>query len=356
MPPACVRSRWARPGQTGEDAHPAISAVDEAAGRPQSAGPSAGREPDPANPRRGLASTPAGIPAFSRLPRGVAGRCAACHPVPMLAVSNPGQVRRILARLRRQTASGDYNAMGELGTWLMDTERDRRGRIIVARSPLRAFRLISRAVVEGGWEGGFNNLGYMYDVGLGTVRNRRQALYWYRRALRAGDSGAAANIATIYRDERKFRLMLKWWLRAAKGGDGDAAGDAAYCYQYGIGARRDPRRARRLYEQATRSKSISEIGRKEALYGLALMELDAGRRRRAAALLRAADRDGDYPEAGAVLEQIRGSEAVVPCRCRRFVHKWLPGHTRCPLHRRPAGGRSQRRRKPRSKAVLSAPQ
>lgn len=273
----------------------------------------------------------------------------------MLTVSNPGQVRRVLTRLRRRAASGDLTAMGELGTWLMDTERDRRGRIIVARNPPRAFRLISRAVVEGGWEGGFNNLGYMYDVGLGTVCNRRRAVYWYRRALRAGDSGAAANIVTICRDQRKFRLMLKWWLRAAKGGDGDAAGDAAYCFQYGIGARRNPHRARRLYEQATRSKSVSEIGREEAFYGLALMELDAGQWRRAAVLLRRADRDGDYPEAGAVLQQIRGSEAVVPCRCRRFMHKWLPGHTRCPLHPRPPEGRLQRPRRPRPKAALSAP-
>ena len=85
------------------------------------------------------------------------------------------------------------------------------------------------------------SLGYAYDVGQGIRRDTTLALMWYRRAARLGNTTAATNIATVYRDQGKLRLAHRWLLLAAKMGDGDAAVTAGYSYLHGIGVRRDLR-------------------------------------------------------------------------------------------------------------------
>jgi TPR repeat protein len=121
-------------------------------------------------------------------------------------------------------------------------------------------------------------LGYAYDVGLGTKRDIGQALRWYRRAARNGQSTAASNIATIFRDAGKSRLAFRWWKRSSDLNDGDAAVDLGYCYQYGIGTRRNLRDAQRLFKKALKSANITEYGREEAMYQLALGLIDKERR------------------------------------------------------------------------------
>lgn len=222
--------------------------------------------------------------------------------------------------------------MEQLGVWYRDGERDRRGRVLIARDPKAAFRLISGAVSKSHGRIGAFSLAGLYDSGVGTKPNWKLALHWYRRALRDVPQAAAYNMATIYRDRRKFRVMLAWWLRAAKAGDGEAAADAGYCYQYGIGARKDNTLARRFYRRAITSRYICELGREAALYYLAVLEIDDGRIRRATPLLRRAAKDKDYPQAMLLLDQIEAKTKIVPCRCRRNIDKKLPGHARCSLH------------------------
>src|SRR3954447_7703479 len=84
-----------------------------------------------------------------------------------------------------------------------------------------AFRLLKLAVEKGDRSAQLN-LGYFYDLGIGVRRNRELALRWYTRAYRRGDSGAANNIGTIYRDEKHTAKALKWFDRAVKLGDDDA--------------------------------------------------------------------------------------------------------------------------------------
>ena len=57
----------------------------------------------------------------------------------------------------------------------------------------------------------FHMLGFMYDTGQGTRRNRKKALYWYLRAYRSGWAIAASNIATMYRDSLQPRLEFAWY-------------------------------------------------------------------------------------------------------------------------------------------------
>jgi tetratricopeptide (TPR) repeat protein len=240
---------------------------------------------------------------------------------------------KYISELRRRVTQGDVSAMCDLGMWLQEGFQDRKGRSVLRSDPAYSFRLLKTAA-EGGYKEAAASFGYAYDVGLGTRRSRRQAVRWYTVDYRNGRSGGAANLATVYRDLGDLRRAFGWWMRAAAMGDGDAMVDAGYCYQYGIGVRKNIAVARRLYRRAIPARDISMWGREEAFYHLAVSYLDADKPKLALPLLKRAAKDGDYPEAAAVLRQLDAKEAVEPCRCRRFIRKSLRGHAECAVHPR----------------------
>jgi TPR repeat protein len=225
--------------------------------------------------------------------------------------------------------------MTELAITINDGIRDANGRILVRRNAPYAFRLLRRAA-EGGDESAAGSLGHAYDVGQGTKRNVAQAIRWYRRAARSGDSAATSNLATVYRDAGRARLAFEWWKRAADMRNGDAAVDVGYCFQYGIGTRKNTANAKRLFRRAIASKDITQHGREAAMYHLALQFIDEGKPNLALPLLKRATADDDYSEAASVLNQLNTNSDFVPCRCRRSINKKLRGHTKCALHARPA--------------------
>ncbi|MCP4006082.1 MAG: sel1 repeat family protein [bacterium] len=161
---------------------------------------------------------------------------------------------------------------------------------------------------------------------------------WYRRSWRDGNCSAANNIATIYRDEKNRRLAFQWWTRAQSRGDGNAAVDVGYCYQYGIGTRRNRSLARRMFKHAISADYVSEWRREEAMYHLAVVYLDAGSASRATQLLARASADGDFTEATSLLAEIRSQSPLTTCRCRRGIDKGLPGHAFCLQHPRSIRG------------------
>jgi TPR repeat protein len=236
--------------------------------------------------------------------------------------------------LRRRVAAGDLQAHFELGLELRDGIQDIRGRTIVRRNAVYAVRLL-RAAAQGGISEAYDSLAYAYDVGLGVRANRAEAERWYRRAYRSGSSMCAGSLAIIYRDAGDLRSAFRWYRRAAALKDGDAMVDVAYCYQYGIGVRKNVLAAQRVYRSAMSSRDITAYGREEAMYGLAVSFVDTGQNARAVPLLKAASADGDYTEAEAVLEQIRGKKAADACRRWRFLRKNLLGHATCGVHKTP---------------------
>lgn len=252
-----------------------------------------------------------------------------------------GQWERRIALLRQRVAAGDVPAARDLALDLIDGVQDRQGHPLVRRNSRYAVRLLQHAAKNGDG-GAMAMLGHAYDVGSGTQRNVDLAIKWYRRAVKQGEAFAAANLATVYRDLGNFRLFHRWHVRAMKMGDGDAAVDSGYDYLYGIGAQKNLPAAKRMFRLAIRSNNISQAGREEALYHLAVAAVDNSGFRRAIPLLRQANRDDDYPEAARLLAQIRTKTDLTPCRCRRDLNKFLPGHARCPQHS--IGGHSNKSR------------
>ena len=62
---------------------------------------------------------------------------------------------------------------------LLDAGRDRQG-----------YRALLEAACMGHVEAQ-QGVGYLFDVGRGVRRSVKKALYWYRKAARAGDTAAA---------------------------------------------------------------------------------------------------------------------------------------------------------------------
>lgn len=241
--------------------------------------------------------------------------------------------RDYIASLRRQASAGKVSAMRELGLNLFEGIQDRKGRSLVRRNPRMAVAWFHEAASHGD-ANAMGSLAYAYDVGLGTQRDVDQAIRWYRRATDLGNAGAASNLATVYRDAGRARLAFQWWKRSEDMGDGNAAVDVGYCYQYGIGTKEDPASAKRMFKRAIASRNISQNGREEAMYHLAVQFIDEGQPGLALPLLKRACADDDFPEAKSLLKQIKTQTTCVPCRCKRHINKALRGHAMCGLHPR----------------------
>ncbi len=66
----------------------------------------------------------------------------------------------------------------------------------------------------------YNLLAVCYECGQGTAQDCRQAVYWYHRAIRAGDTSAVSNLADLLDKAGKARRAEYWYRRALdRGGD-----------------------------------------------------------------------------------------------------------------------------------------
>lgn len=117
---------------------------------------------------------------------------------------------------------------------------------------LRSALLLFLAAAKQGDSGAQVNLGYFYDVGIGTRPNRNAALLWYRRAYKAGERTAASNIGTIFRDQKKLNQAVRWFHRAVERGDGDANLELAKIYLHN---KRDIQKAIMYLRETCRAKA-----------------------------------------------------------------------------------------------------
>lgn len=103
----------------------------------------------------------------------------------------------------------------------MECDFNDASRLMDARKYRSAVPLFARAAKRGDPSSQLM-LGYCFYLGLGVPRSRDEALFWYRKAARAGDGAAASNIGIVFRDEGKKGLALRWFRRAVDLGLPDA--------------------------------------------------------------------------------------------------------------------------------------
>ncbi len=237
-----------------------------------------------------------------------------------------------LHSLELSAQAGDLDAQQQLGDILADGVRDASGRSLIRRNADRAERIL-RASAEAGHVASYLSLGALLSRRGDTAGARR----WIKQALddRALGGAAASNLATLALEARQYARALAWFDKAYASGDGDAAVDAAYMRYYRLGTRTRhvvAGLARRLKPSATTPFALEE-----AYYLEAVSVIDQGHllhRQAVDAMLARANRDGDYPEAGALLSELRAGVAPrIRCRCRRGRPRLWSTTTPCNLHR-----------------------
>jgi uncharacterized protein len=145
----------------------------------------------------------------------------------------------------------------------------------------------------------------------GAERDDAEALKWFKRALRQGETCAANNIACISRDRGDHRRALNWYKKAVGSGDADALVEDGIRYYTGQGVRRNPVYAVQCFRKSIRSKrqNISETGREKAMFRLGLAHCDGcGVKQsypKGLEWLSKANTDDDFPDARTAIEMIR---------------------------------------------------
>ena len=92
-----------------------------------------------------------------------------------------------------------------------------------------------------------NNMGYLYDNGMGVPELEGEAIGWYSKAAEQGHIPAMINLALCYysgkEEYRDYEKAYRWFKSAYDLGDTDAAFFLGQCYAYGQGTEKDPEKA-----------------------------------------------------------------------------------------------------------------
>jgi len=85
------------------------------------------------------------------------------------------------------------------------------------------------------------NIGLMYEQGLGTGKNAKEAVYWYNESAMQGNSAAQFNLGVCYENgigtTVDFEKANAWYRKASAQGDGLAVGNLGMLYIRGQGVK-----------------------------------------------------------------------------------------------------------------------
>lgn len=116
----------------------------------------------------------------------------------------------------------------------------------------QAFRLLQPLAQQGN-ASSQNNLGLMYEKGLGVAQNDKQAVAWYQKAAQQGDVRAQTNLGVMYAEGRgvaqSYQQAKAWWQKAAQQGDARAQDNLGIMYADGIGVAKNPQQAKAWFQK-----------------------------------------------------------------------------------------------------------
>ena len=126
-----------------------------------------------------------------------------------------------------------------------------------------------RPMAEEGIAVAQNNLGVMYDHGLGVEEDDAQAVQWYRLAAKQGNAQSQYSLGLMYGNGHGVpeddRAAVKWYRLAADQGSVNAQYHMALVYDFGEGVREDDSIAATWYRKA------ADVGDSRAQYNLGLL-------------------------------------------------------------------------------------
>lgn len=115
-----------------------------------------------------------------------------------------------------------------------------------------------------------HNIAVLYQDGLGTKADAKQALYWYEKAAAQGEPEAQFMAGLMYSDgtgtAQDYKKAAYWYAKAAQKGHAEAQNNLAARYATGTGVPRDMAKAKYWYGKAAAQ------GNKQAAYTLQQLE------------------------------------------------------------------------------------
>ncbi|MBC8155053.1 MAG: SEL1-like repeat protein [Bacteroidetes bacterium] len=122
---------------------------------------------------------------------------------------------------------------------------------------------------KSGSASGQNDLGYMYQLGLGVVQNDTIATLWYRRAAEQGEADAQNSLGNMYANgfgvKQDYEQAVQWYQKAADQDNAKGQNNLGTMYYLGHSVSVDKTKAASLYRKA------ADQGNKEAQYNIGLM-------------------------------------------------------------------------------------
>lgn len=212
--------------------------------------------------------------------------------------------------VKRNAYRGKADAQWMLGYWYEAGVADASGSVLLAANAKKALRW-HLAAAEQGHTSAQAAASRLLSGTDGIASKFDQALAWGKQATAQGDSSAAFNLGTMYRDLGNLGRAFHWYQRAARMGASDAWLQQGLCLLFGLGVSRDAGEARSAFTRVVDADPTTTYprSREDALYWLAIMDLLGGRHtKRSLARIRqrleAANIDEDHEQANVLLNLI----------------------------------------------------
>jgi TPR repeat protein len=129
-----------------------------------------------------------------------------------------------------------------------------RGRTSLDRKDYPEALLYFRKAAAQGDAKAQNNLGVMYDNGLGVAQDYKEAMKWYRLAAAKGLATAQTNLGLMYYNSQgvaqDYKEAMKWFRLAADQGAASAQFNLGQAYRNGQGVTQDYKEAVKWYRLA----------------------------------------------------------------------------------------------------------
>lgn len=129
----------------------------------------------------------------------------------------------------------------------------------VPEDPVRSFQLNAEAAATG-YHDAVLAMGWYYLNGIGVGADRDEAVAWYRKSARQGDSRAMFSLGQIAYCQHDFADAMRWFERAARSGHSRSTFWIGKLYWHGRGFPQDKKRAMGLFNDAA-AKKVKEAQR-----------------------------------------------------------------------------------------------
>ena len=163
-------------------------------------------------------------------------------------------LQEIEPQLREMGLKKQPDALGSLCRTLATIDPKTRGQ--------EAFELAKKNAIDGK-PSDWDTMGWLFQDGIGVLKDEKEAVKWYTKAAEQGDVSAMSNVGWCYetgngvtKDEKE---AVKWYTKAAEKGDAIGQRCLGWCYASGTGVTKDEMEAVKWYtKSAEQGNSVGQ--------------------------------------------------------------------------------------------------